>query len=181
MNDTMIGIMRVAGLMVVAALTVGCGGAPDALEVARSGLDEDSDLWADVPEASVDRERVHEGTGCLYVFATDRVKVPVMDVSGISAESDSLAVTLWARTEILQNQAILEVLIDSEGRDPRLARTTLTDVRRTTPWSPATATFALLEGELPNRIRVALIIPDPGKLWIDDVAVWDGASTPDME
>ena len=165
-----------AGLTAAISLMMMTGCGSDASrELARTGLDDEAVLWSRVPQARIDPTEFHAGSGSLFVFADGLVKVPLLDAQLSDVRGDSLTVTLWTRTEIMQDQVRLEMLVDREGDDPRLAQKIMTDVRRTTPWSLIQVGFPVLAGERPLRVRLALIIPGPGKLWVDDVVVWDGA------
>ncbi len=168
-----------AAMLLLIMIGTACMDGGVSVEIARSGFEAESDLWRENPSANIDSEMVHEGVGSLFVFATGLVKVPIMDVPNVSVVGDSLTVTLWARTQILQESTVLEMLIDREGLDPRLAQVRMNDVRRTTPWSPVQIAFHLVPDEHPTRLRLALIVPQPGKLWIDDVVIWDGAPRTD--
>ncbi len=161
-------------LLAALFLAAGCGGGSSSRELARTGLD----LPSDLPEGSqgvIAADFVHEGEGSFHVFATERIKVPFMDCAVADVVGDSLTVTLWARTEIMQRAVRLEMYVEGEEGDPRIAQQVMPDVRRTLEWTRFAFAFPVPDGESPRRVRLSVLIPEPGKLWLDDVAIWDGA------
>jgi len=175
MNGKTMTTAMCAAVLASLTLAFGCGG-DVSREIARSGFDVETEIWADAPTVAVDDVAPHEGAGSLNVFADGRLRVPFMDAPVSDVVGDSLTVTLWARTEVMQRPVILEMILDRAEGDPRLVQVSLERVERTTPWSFVQAAFDVLPDETPTRVRLALVVPEPGRIWIDDVTVWDGVA-----
>jgi hypothetical protein len=176
-SRTMMAIAGAAALLIVAAVA-GCSGGVSR-ELASDGFEADTDLWADLDEVAVSTEGAFAGEASLMAFATGQLRVPVMDVPIADIAGDSITVALRTRTEVMQRPVIFELILDREEGDPRLTQVVRREVHRTIPWTYVTASFPVLPDETPTRARVALVMRGAGKIWIDDMTLWDGAPAPE--
>lgn len=165
---------RVAATLTVLAvitLVTGCGG-DAAREVAHLDF-ETSELIPD--GATLDTEFVHGGETSFYVFAEELILLPLLDVEPAAITGDSLTVTVWTRTEVMQRPVSLQLVIETADGEARIVSLHMEDVHRTSEWTERRIAAALLPDEAPTRLKLGVHIPFPGKLWLDDLTLWDGS------
>ena len=147
---------------------VGCGGNDAPVEIGAVPLDAKAEVM-DYDEKVYDEHATSaDGNGSVLFQAggTEVLRVAAFDTPGFDREA--VEVSGHLRLEMLYRNVSIDVWIDPVDGDPRLDRILLPEFRRTMDWAPFTVTAPLKPGEKLEKVRVALFVEGPGRVWLDD-------------
>ena len=110
-----------------------------------------------------------DGQGSLLVEPTDAVTVPLFEVSDIRLDNAALIYQASLQTEELEGEAYLEMWVRFPELGEYFSRGLDRPLSGTTSWATVTTPFYLEAGQIPDLIRLNLVVNGAGKVWIDDI------------
>ena len=150
-------------------LLAGCGGSDVPRELGVLHLDDLSELQDQRENVLFDASTSHDGNGSVLVESTgtEVLRIAAWDTPDFAG--DAVEVSGHLKLEMLYRNVWVDVWVDPVDGDPRLIRKVLPEFRRTMDWAPFSVEMHLKPGEKPERIRLALYIEGPGRVWLDDI------------
>ena len=164
-----------ARLMTLAALcgallAAGCGGGGGGpRELAAYPLDSLEEILDSDEDLAIDHEIHTDGRASLRVTAARPRVVRLFALENPGVDDCLLVWRARLRCEALRRRVFLETWVRLPGTDEYFGRGLESAIGRTTDWREAQAIFRLEKGQVPDRVRLNLVIEGEGKVWIDDV------------
>jgi hypothetical protein len=158
----------------VAFILVGCSKAPqEVVEVKRFPIDS---LEGIMTQSGVqfDKEVSSDGNGSLKIIATEPTVVRLFELGDIDIENARLIYQAKVRTEGVEGQVFLEMWCHFPGKGEFFSRGLQTPLTGTTNWTTEETPFFLKKGEIPDNVKLNLVINGKGTAWIDDIRVLKG-------
>jgi hypothetical protein len=160
--------------MCVAFILVGCSKAPqEVVELKRFPIDS---LEGIMTQSGVqfDKEVSSDGNGSLKIIATEPTVVRLFELGDIDIENARLIYQAKVRTEGVEGQVFLEMWCHFPGKGEFFSRGLQTPLTGTTNWTTEETPFFLKKGEIPDNVKLNLVINGKGTAWIDDIRVLKG-------
>jgi hypothetical protein len=107
--------------------------------------------------------------GSLLIETTEATTVPLFEISDISLDNAALIYQANLQTEGLQGETYLEMWVRFPELGEYFSRGLDRPLSGTTSWAKVATPFYLKEGQLPDLIRLNLVVNGAGKVWIDDI------------
>ncbi len=124
--------------------------------ITRSGVDIDNQITSD-------------GKGSLRVTASGPTTVRLFEVSGLNIDNARLIYQARVKAEGLTGQAFLEMWCHFPGKGEFFSRGLQNPLTGTVDWTTEETPFFLRKGEMPDYVKLNLVVNGTGKVWIDDV------------
>jgi hypothetical protein len=165
----MVRILIIALVTGLALVITGCSqGSGRIAELKHFPLDN----VAEVPTASggeLDLAVSSDGNGSLRFDAESPRVIPLFEVADISIEDALLIYQAHLRTRDIRGQVYLEMWCSFPGKGEFFSRGLRSPLTGNSEWTTASTPFILKKGEMPERVRLNLVIDGAGTAWIDDV------------
>jgi hypothetical protein len=117
-----------------------------------------------------------DGNGSIRVDADAPTTIRLYDVEPAKVEDTRLVYRAHLRTEDVRGQVYLEMWCAFPGAGEFFSRALHAPLTGTTEWTTQETPFFLKKGEVPNLVRLNLVITGPGTVWIDDLTLARSAS-----
>lgn len=160
----------VAGAAAVVALS-GCDArSSEVVHVEAFPLDIGRAFIPDGP-VTMDPYLSWDGKGSLRIQADSAVVVPVVDLTDVDVEDAILVYEAKVRTRELDGLAYLEMSCRLPMRGTFYSRGLRAPLTGSQGWASQHVRFNLRPGEVPEAIRLSLVLTGPGTAWIDAVSL----------
>jgi hypothetical protein len=164
-------MLRFASLiLVILWLAAGCGSREPVLVAAHS-CDELAGLVDQDEELTIDRQDKFEGEGALYVKASEKRAVRLLELENPELEDVLITCTAQAKCIGIWGRAYLELFCSVPGEGDFTARDWDHAVHATQDWTPVRVEYRLEDGQRPDRLRLSLVINSAGSVWLDDIRI----------
>jgi hypothetical protein len=110
-----------------------------------------------------------DGHGSLRVDAAGQTVVPLFEVTDIQIENAALVYQASLQSEGLNGQAYLEMWVRIPGKGEFFSRGLDRQLTGTMSWATVATPFFLEAGQMPDLIRLNLVVNGTGKIWMDDI------------
>ncbi len=117
----------------------------------------------------IDNQITSDGKGSLRITAAGPTTVRLFEVGGLNVDNARLIYQARVRAEGLTGQAFLEMWCHFPGRGEFFSRGLQSPVTGTVDWTTEETPFFLKKGEMPDYVKLNLVVDGTGKVWIDDV------------
>lgn len=116
-----------------------------------------------------DKDISADGKGSLRVVAHEPLTVPLIEITDLKIENAQLAYTAKVRTEHVIGQVYLEMVCHFPNRGDVVSRGQETLLSGTNDWKEQQTSLDLQKGDLPDSVKLNLVINGRGTVWIDDI------------
>ena len=110
-----------------------------------------------------------DGNGSIKIETTNPVTIILFDIKDIRVEDTQLIYEAKIKSENLSGQAYLEMWCAFKEKGEFFSRGFDTAIAGTTDWKTIGTFFLLKKNEMPDQIRLNLIVNGVGTVWIDDI------------
>jgi hypothetical protein len=124
--------------------------------IAQSGVFLDSAVSAD-------------GKGSIRIESGGEMTVPLFEVNDLQIDNARLLYQAKVRVENVIGQVYLEMLCHFPGGGEYFSRGQMTLLSGTTDWTSQETPFLLRKGEMPDLVKLNLVVNGQGTAWIDDI------------
>jgi len=124
--------------------------------IAQSGVFLDSAVSAD-------------GKGSIRIESSGEMTVPLFEVNDLQIDNARLLYQAKVRVENVFGQVYLEMLCHFPGGGEYFSRGQMTLLSGTTDWTSQETPFLLRKGEMPDLVKLNLVVNGQGRAWIDDI------------
>jgi hypothetical protein len=126
--------------------------------VAKSGIQFDKNVSSD-------------GNGSLRIETTEPVSVSLYNVDDLRIEDTQLIYEAKLKSENLAGQAYLEMWCVFKDKGEFFSRGFDSVISGTNDWKTIKTVFLLRKNEMPDQIKLNVIINGVGIIWIDDIRI----------
>lgn len=117
----------------------------------------------------LDKSVSSDGNGSIKIEASNPVTVSLYDIVDIRIDDSQLIYEAKMKSEGLSGQAYLEMWCVFKDKGEFFSRGFETAIAGTTDWTTVSTIFLLKKNEMPDQIRLNVVVNGVGTVWIDDV------------
>jgi hypothetical protein len=121
------------------------------------------------PGVQIDKIVSSDGNGSLKIEATGPMVIQLYNVEDIHVEDTELIYEAKLKTEGVSGQAYLEMWCVFKDKGEYFSRGFDSAVAGTTDWKTIKTVFNLRKGEMPDQIKLNVVVNGTGIVWIDDI------------
>ncbi len=160
-------------VFVVLLLAAGCGGPEGPVQIGSFPLDDTTGLLGAGENVEIDADQSVDGGGSLHIFSEEGgMLVNLYELTPGEFAGDTVVLNVDMKCEMLGGSTFLDLWIFTADGAPRTARKLCKDISRTKDWQEVEIRVPLLPDEVPQKMRIALILKGRGHLWIDDLKLF---------
>ena len=109
--------------------------------------------------------------GSIKITATTPVVIPLYFISDVNVDDSQIIYEANVKSESLKGQALLEMWCTFKDKGEFFSRGFDSIISGTTDWKTIRTVFNLRKGEVPDQIRLNIMVSGVGTVWIDDIHV----------
>jgi len=117
----------------------------------------------------LDKSVSSDGNGSIKIEASKPATIVLYDIVDIRIEDAQLIYEAKLKSEGLSGQAYLEMWCLFKNEGEFFSRGFDTAIAGTTDWTTVSTIFLLKRNEMPDQIRLNVVVNGVGTVWIDDV------------
>jgi len=117
----------------------------------------------------LDKSVSSDGNGSIKIAATAPVVIPLYSVSDVRVDDTQLIYEAKIKSENLSGQAFLEMWCMFKDQGEFFSRGFDSVISGSTDWKTIRTVFNLRKGEIPEQIRLNIMVNGIGTVWIDDI------------
>lgn len=110
-----------------------------------------------------------DGKGSLKIVAAEPATVRLYEVEGLDIEQARLIYRAKVRTEDVDGQVILEMWCRFPGKGEFFSRALDQPLSGSVDWTMLEAPFFLEAGQIPDLVKLNIVIDGTGTVWVDDI------------
>jgi hypothetical protein len=129
------------------------------------------DLNGVIPQSGIqlDKSVSSDGNGSIKIEASKPATVTLYDIVDIRIHDSQLIYEAKMKSKGLSGQAYLEMWCVFKDKGEFFSRGFDTAIAGTTDWTTVSTIFLLKKNEMPDKIRLNVVVNGVGTVWIDDV------------
>ncbi|MGB5289111.1 MAG: hypothetical protein WBQ32_09330 [Ignavibacteriaceae bacterium] len=117
----------------------------------------------------LDKSVSSDSNGSIKIEASNPATITLYDILDIRIDDAQLIYEAKLKSEGLSGQAYLEMWCMFKDKGEFFSRGFDTAIAGTTDWTTVNTFFFLKKNEMPDQIRLNLVVNGVGTVWIDDV------------
>ena len=125
---------------------------------------------------SIDPLISSDGNGSARIESSEPITIRIAELEPPPFDTARIIYRARLRTQGLAGKTYLEMWCSFTGQGEYFSRSLHDPVTGTTEWTTIQTPFILQENQVPNRIRLNLVIDGAGTVWIDDVVLSKAAT-----
>jgi len=160
----------VISLALIAILPTSCNVHTDKNDLKHFPID---DLNGVIAKSGVqlDKSISSDGNGSIKIEAAGPASIPLYVVDNINVEEAQIIYEAKIKSESLNGQALLEMWCVFKDKGEFFSRGFDSVISGTSEWKTIRTVFNLKKGEMPDQIKLNLIVNGVGIIWIDDIHI----------
>jgi hypothetical protein len=120
-------------------------------------------------EVQFDKSVSSYGNGSIKIAAKAPVVIPLYSFSDIKVDDTQIIYEANVKSESLNGQALLEMWCAFQDKGEFFSRGFDSIISGTTDWKTIRTVFNLRKGEMPDQIKLNIMVNGIGTVWIDDI------------
>ena len=128
--------------------------------------------------AQIDKSVSSDGKGSLRIEATQPITVPIFEINDLKIDNAKIFYRAKVRTKDVIGQVYLEMLCHFPNKGEYFSRGQASLISGTTDWTNQETPFILQKGEIPDIVKLNLVINGSGTAWIDNIILSSGPLNP---
>jgi hypothetical protein len=117
----------------------------------------------------IDNTVSSDGNGSIKIEASGPVAVPLYIVDDVRVEDTQLIYEAKIKSESLSGQAYLEMWCVFKDKGEFYSRGFDSAIAGTSDWQTIKTVFLLRKNEMPDQIKLNVVVNGVGTVWIDDI------------
>jgi hypothetical protein len=126
----------------------------------------------------IDKAVSSDGTGSLRITVSEPTVIRLYEVKDKNIENARLIYQAKVRTEGVEGQVYLEMWCHFPGKGEFFSRGLQNTLTGTNNWATLETPFFLKKDEIPDYVKLNVVINGKGTAWIDDVRLIKGQFKP---
>ena len=110
-----------------------------------------------------------DGKGSIKIEAAGPVAVPLFIIDDVRIDDTQLIYEAKVKSESLNGQAYLEMWCIFKDKSEYYSRGFDSAIAGTTDWQTIKTVFLLRKNEMPDQIKLNVVVNGVGTVWIDDI------------
>lgn len=110
-----------------------------------------------------------DGNGSIKIEAAGPVVIQLYNIDDVHVDNVQLIYEAKIKSEGLNGQAYLEMWCVFKDKGEYFSRGFDSIISGTTNWKTIRTVFNLKKGEMPDQIKLNVVINGVGKIWVDDI------------
>jgi hypothetical protein len=149
-------------------LTVSCGIQTKSTELKHFSID---NLNGIVSQSGIQLDKTisSDAKGSIKIAASGPVAVPLYNIIDVRIDDTQLIYEAKIKSESLSGQAYLEMWCIFKDKGEFYSRGFDSAIAGTTDWRTIKTVFLLRKNEMPDQIKLNVIVNGVGTVWIDDI------------
>ena len=158
----------VISILVLLFLFISCSIQTKPTELKHFPID---DLKGMVAQSGVQLDKTvsSDGNGSIKIVAAGPVVIPLYNIDDIRVEDTQLIYEARIKSESLNGQAYLEMWCVFKNKGEYYSRGFDSAIAGTTEWKTIKTIFLLRKNEMPDQIKLNVVVNGVGTVWIDDI------------
>ena len=158
----------VISILVLPFLFISCSIQTKPTELRHFPID---DLKGMVAQSGVQLDKTvsSDGNGSIKIVAAGPVVIPLYNIDDIRVEATQLIYEARIKSESLNGQAYLEMWCVFKKKGEYYSRGFDSAIAGTTEWKTIKTIFLLRKNEMPDQIKLNVVVNGVGTVWIDDI------------
>ena len=158
----------VISILVLLFLFISCSIQTKPTELKHFPID---DLKGMVAQSGVQLDKTvsSDGNGSIKILAAGPVVIPFYNIDDIRVEDIQLIYEARIKSESLNGQAYLEMWCVFKNKGEYYSRGFDSAIAGTTEWKTIKTIFLLRKNEMPDQIKLNVVVNGVGTVWIDDI------------
>ena len=116
-----------------------------------------------------DKSVSSDGNGSIKIAAKAPVVIHLYSVNDIKVDDAQIIFEANVKSESLNGQALLEMWCVFKDKGEFFSRGFDSVISSTTDWKTIRTVFNLRKGEMPDQIKLNIMVSGVGTVWIDDI------------
>jgi len=160
----------IISLTLIAILSTSCNVQTEKNDLKHFPID---DLNGVIEKSGVqlDKSVSSDGNGSIKIEAAGPASFPLYVVDDINVEEAQIIYEAKIKSESLNGQALLEMWCVFKDKGEFFSRGFDSVISGTSEWKTIRTVFNLKKGEMPDQIKLNLIVNGVGIIWIDDIHI----------
>jgi hypothetical protein len=117
----------------------------------------------------LDKAISSDGKGSIKINATAPVIIPLYNVNDIRVDDTQIIYEAKVKSESLNGQTLLEMWCVFKDKGEFFSRGFDSVISGTSDWKTIKTVFNLRKGEMPDQIKLNIMVNGVGTVWIDDI------------
>jgi hypothetical protein len=129
------------------------------------------DLNGVVTQSGIQLDKVNsnDGKGSIKIQTGAPVVIPLYIINDVQVEDIQIIFEAQVKSESLSGQALLEMWCVFRDKGEFFSRGFDSVVSGTSDWKTIRTVFNLQKGEMPDQIKLNIMVNGVGTVWIDDI------------
>jgi len=155
-------------ILLLVVLFISCNKQADRSELKYFSVD---DLNEIINQSAVqfDNSTSSDGKGSIKIVAPAPVSVQLYIIDDVKVEDTQVIYEAKIKSEGLNGQAYLEMWCIFKNKGEFFSRGFDSVISGTTDWKTIRTVFNLQKGEMPDQIKLNVVVNGVGTIWIDDI------------
>ncbi len=158
----------ILSISVLLLLFLSCGIQTKRTELKHFPIDNLNGLVAQ-SGVQLDKSVSSDGNGSIKIETAGPVTIPLFNIDDVRIDDTQLIYEAQIKSEGLNGQAYLEMWCVFKDKGEFFSRGFDSAIAGTTDWQTLRTVFLLRKGEIPDQIKLNIIINGIGTVWIDDI------------
>jgi len=155
-------------LAIILVLSISCSVNTEKKELKRFSVDDLNGIPAQ-SGIQIDKSISSDGNGSIKIEANNPVVIALYSVNDIKVEDAQIIYEAKVKSESLNGQALLEMWCVFNDKGEFFSRGFDSVISGTSDWKTIKTVFNLRKGEMPDQIKLNIMVNGVGTVWIDDI------------
>jgi len=158
----------IISIPVLLLLFISCSIQTKPIELKHFSIDDLKGITAQTG-IQLDKSISSDGNGSIKIVAAGPVVIPLYNIDDVRIDDTQLIYEAKIKSESLSGQAYLEMWCVIKDKGEYYSRGFNSAIAGTTEWKSIKTVFLLRKNEIPNQIKLAVVVNGVGTVWIDDI------------
>jgi hypothetical protein len=110
-----------------------------------------------------------DGNGSIKIEASGPIVIPLYNIDDVRVDDAQIIYEAKVKSESLNGQTYLEMWCVSKDKGEYYSRGFDSAIAGTTGWQTIKTVFLLRKNEMPDQIKLNVVVNGVGTVWIDDI------------
>lgn len=116
-----------------------------------------------------DKAASSDGNGSIKIEASGPIVIPLYNIDDVRVDDAQIIYEAKVKSESLNGQALLEMWCVFKDKGEFFSRGFDSVISGTSDWKTIKTVFNLRKGEMPEQIKLNIIVNGAGNVWVDDI------------
>jgi len=158
----------IISLSILVILFISCNVQPEKSELKYFPINDLNGVITQT-EIQIDKNISDDGNGSIRIEAAEPLVIQLYSIDDVSVEETQVVYEANVKSERLNGQAYLEMWCVFKDKGEYFSRGFDSVISETSDWKTIRTVFNLKKGEIPDQIKLNVVVNGIGTVWIDDI------------